>query len=124
MELDGGDAWQRVFVLVGSIVLGGVLIIFLQAILVPFVLASRIASWCVEPAPYGANSASPGRRSTDASNHAVHRCDAPWQTASRRLVAGLRPGSQLRICAALFAYHADDRATSYTSSVRPARSAP
>ena len=43
MELDGGDAWQRVFVLVGSIVLGGVLIIFLQAILVPFVLAIFLA---------------------------------------------------------------------------------
>ena len=39
----GGDAWLRVFALVGSVVLAGVLLIFLQAILVPFILAIFLA---------------------------------------------------------------------------------
>jgi len=38
-----GDGWQRTFAVVGSIVLAGALLIYLQSILVPFVLAIFLA---------------------------------------------------------------------------------
>ena len=40
---DGAESWSRIFTVVGTLVLAGVLLIFLQAILVPFVLAIFLA---------------------------------------------------------------------------------